>query len=124
MNGVEILATNEVAVSYTFNWTVTWIVGAIVLLGFVVIPIGDMIIHEGFDVPYFIVMSVAGVIFGLFFAFVCGNVFETPVGFEPQYKVTITDEVKMNEFLDRYEIVDVEGKIYTVRDRVIDSEKE
>ena len=34
-----------------------------------------------------------------------------------EYKVTIDDSVLMNEFLDKYEILDQEGKIYTVRER-------
>lgn len=34
-----------------------------------------------------------------------------------EYKVTIDDSVSMNEFLDKYEILDQEGKIYTVKER-------
>lgn len=32
-----------------------------------------------------------------------------------EYKVTITDEVSLNEFYEKYEITDQEGKIYTIR---------
>ena len=34
-----------------------------------------------------------------------------------KYKVTVDDSVSMNEFLDKYEILDQEGKIYTVQER-------
>ena len=34
-----------------------------------------------------------------------------------QYKVTIDETVSMVEFMDKYEIIDQEGKIYTVRER-------
>ena len=34
-----------------------------------------------------------------------------------EYKVTIDDSVSMNEFLDKYEILDREGKIYTVKEK-------
>ena len=34
-----------------------------------------------------------------------------------EYKVTIDDSVSMNEFLDKYEILDQKGKIYTVKER-------
>ena len=34
-----------------------------------------------------------------------------------EYKVTIDDSVSMNEFMDKYEILDQEGKIYTVKER-------
>ena len=34
-----------------------------------------------------------------------------------EHKVIINDSVKMNDFLEHYEILDQEGKIYTVRER-------
>ena len=34
-----------------------------------------------------------------------------------QYKVTIDETVSMVKFMDKYEIIDQEGKIYTVRER-------
>ena len=34
-----------------------------------------------------------------------------------EYKVTISDEVSLNEFYDKYEIVDQEGKIYTIKEK-------
>ena len=34
-----------------------------------------------------------------------------------EYKVTVDDSVSMNEFLNKYEILDREGKIYTVKER-------
>ena len=38
--------------------------------------------------------------------------------YETHYQVTIDDSVSMNEFQNKYEIIEVEGKIYTVRERV------
>lgn len=37
---------------------------------------------------------------------------------ETRYQVIVDDSVSMNEFQDKYEIIEVEGKIYTVRERV------
>lgn len=34
-----------------------------------------------------------------------------------EYKVTVDDSVSINEFLNKYEILDKEGKIYTVKER-------
>lgn len=34
-----------------------------------------------------------------------------------EYKVTVDDSVSMNEFLNKYEILDREGKIYIVKER-------
>lgn len=38
--------------------------------------------------------------------------------YETHYQVTVDDSVSMNEFQNKYEITKVEGKIYTVRERI------
>ena len=38
--------------------------------------------------------------------------------YEIHYQVTVDDSVSMNEFQSKYEIIEVEGKIYTVKERV------
>ena len=43
--------------------------------------------------------------------------YETDTVDHIEYKVTIDDSVSMNEFLDKYEIIDQEGKIYTVKEK-------
>jgi MFS family permease len=35
-----------------------------------------------------------------------------------EYKVTIDDSVKYVEFMEKYEVIDQEGEIYTVRERI------
>ena len=42
---------------------------------------------------------------------------EVVIEYETHYKVTISDEVEMNDFYETYEIVEQDGKIYTVRER-------
>ena len=38
-----------------------------------------------------------------------------------QYKVTMSEDVKLVEFLDKYEILDTEGEIYTIREVIPDA---
>lgn len=38
--------------------------------------------------------------------------------YETQYQLTVDDSVSMNEFQNKYEIIKVEGRIYTVKERV------
>lgn len=38
--------------------------------------------------------------------------------YETHYQVTVDDSVSMNEFQDKYEIIEIEGKIYTVKECV------
>ena len=39
-----------------------------------------------------------------------------------EYKVTIDDSVNFNEFMERYEIVDQNGKLFTVKERAVSNE--
>lgn len=41
--------------------------------------------------------------------------FETKI--ETRYDVTISDEVKLTEFNEKYEIIEQKGKIYTIREK-------
>ena len=46
------------------------------------------------------------------------------VSAEPEharYKVTISEDVKLVEFLERYEIINTEGEIYTIREVIPDA---
>ena len=113
MTGVEILATQEVATVFGFCWENFWmslfiatILGAFV--GFIAfLPYDDLI--------NLVVGCVLGVIFGVIVGVGLGAN-SLPTEYETQYKVIITDEVPMKDFLDKYEIISQEGKIYTVRE--------
>ncbi len=112
MNGVEIL--HEYAVCTTQTW-VSWIV----ILAF----IGGIIFFIGMHHSE---TNTAGLINGIgfiicFITFLAlGMIDDTNYLKEysyTEYKVTIDDSVSMNEFLDKYEILDQEGKIYIVKER-------
>lgn len=57
-----------------------------------------------------------GCLAGLFTGVLLGAAGSTPIieKTEIQYKVTLSDEVSLNNFLERYEILEQEGKIYTI----------
>ena len=112
INGVEILAAQEVATAFAFNWENFWIAFAIVtLLG---IFIGFIAFWSSEDLTCIVVGLILGAAFGTILGAGIGAS-SLPTEYETQYKVTISDEVSMNDFLERYEIVSQEGKIYTVR---------
>ena len=115
MTGVEILATEEVATSFDFNWFAFITCFCSILLIFILLGIW---ISKSFnDSNELLVGCIMGTVLGIVFGVIVGGVLQNPIEFENQYKVTITDEVSMNDFLDRYEIISQEGKIYTVRER-------
>ncbi len=114
MTGVEILASQEVAVTFGFNVSVFWLMFSIVaVVTTLCIGIGNWNELGGFS---FAVGAVAGILVGLLFGWLLARN-TLPLEYETQYKVTIDDSVSMNEFLDKYEIIDQEGKIYTVKER-------
>ena len=115
MTGVEILSTQEVATAFTFNLALAATVLGVIFGVLAVIGIIAMLI-EG-DESILVIFLIGGLIGGLLFGSIAGSGDRIPTEYETQYKVTISDEVSMNDFLEIYEIVDQDGKIYTVRER-------
>ena len=116
MPGVDILAVEEVAVEIAFCWLAFWIVvGLFGVVGFVIsaVHIWNDEISVGGGVFITLMCLSVGMIFGMVF----GTAFEIPTKYETQYKVTVSDEVSMTDFLERYEIIETEGKIFTVREK-------
>ena len=115
MEGVEILATEQIATDTTSNWTVSFIVAGIIL--FVSIVIG--LIRAGLNAdgadaaaPILIgcVLSVVGFT-------MTGIVTTKPIAYETRYTVTISEDVSFVEFNEKYEILEQNGLLYTVREK-------
>ena len=77
------------------------------LLVFFIVAIVGAIITEGESPAAIALISVFACLVTFF-------IFAKPTG-EYKYKVTIDDTVSLNEFYEKYEIIDQEGKIYTIR---------
>lgn len=120
MNGVEILATEKVVSEYGYNASHFWI-GFLIVVGLGIL-ISLLVL---FDEDYDATEKAAGIIMTLILmtalAYITGlltkELGRKPIAYKNQYKVTISDEVKMNEFYERYKIIHQEGKIYTVEER-------
>jgi hypothetical protein len=76
-----------------------------------------MWLADGCEFSAFILMGITGIVFGTLFGLLIGTALETPIKYDTRYQVIITDEVKMSEFSERYEVLNQKGKIYTVRER-------
>lgn len=116
MTGIEILAMEEVAVAFSFNWPAFWVItGLLAVAGFV---FGLVVVEKyAYDWQLVPALVLAGIIGGLLIGGSIGFASGEPTAYETQYKVTVSDEVPMNEFFAQYEIIDQEGKIYIVRER-------
>lgn len=113
MTGVEILAIGEGATGFEPNSAVFLFVLALCVIGGLVIGSKDKECGLGALVGLLI-----GMVAGLLFAVVVGI---AEIEYYPTYKVTISDEVSMNDFMDKYEILNQDGKIYTIKERVADA---
>ena len=109
MEGVEILSIGEIGVDHAFNWLMAILGGGFIglVIGFMGAAMEDSV---GFGTILFIaIFIVTGTIIGFSDAI--------PTRHVPTYKVVISDEVSMNDFMEKYEILEQDGKIYTVKER-------
>lgn len=112
MEGVEILAIGEMGINECFNWSVA-IFGGLSIGIIAGLLMGAA--ENDFELSLFIAPFVslfAGAILG----FGC-PVYQDMI---PTYKVTVSNEVSMNEFMNKYEVLSQDGKIYTVKERTPD----
>lgn len=105
MEGIEILSQE---VCNEFN-----------IIAFFACVILFMIIGMAFDFFKDLSDGVVGALLGIILGiFIYAIIFEAIIPEKyVKYKVTVTEDVSMTEFNDRYEIIDVDGKIYTIREK-------
>jgi hypothetical protein len=110
MTGIEILA--EYTVGGAPVWTVAVSLVATVV-GLILLWCGVGIENEN--------VAIAGIIVLILDLAIT---VEAELIAEPEhthYKVAISEDVKLVEFLERYEILDTEGEIYTIREVIPDA---
>ena len=118
MNGVEILNVTEHTITEpAWDWSIFF--GSLIGIFTICFLIGILIGLKENDIGTGVIVGViTGCISALILSILLTLAFgKKEVGTETHYKVTIDDSVSMNEFLDKYEIIDQEGKIYTVKER-------
>lgn len=116
MEGIEILATEEVAVAWT-SWNWLGFFGGVVIAVGVFALIGNLIgLTEGAENGWicFIAGSIIG---GAILGISMGANLVEPIEYETHYEVAISEDVSMIEFLEKYEVVDQRGKIFVIKER-------
>ena len=112
MTGVEILSSETIYNTFIPDWCVSVGFLAILVGGFIGAALCCRTKHFGIGV----ICMVLGAIIWAFLLYFALTPNEKNIN-HIEYKITIDDSVSMNEFLDKYEILDQEGKIYTVKER-------
>lgn len=110
MNGVEILSSEAIYNTILPEWCIA--LGFILGVAFMMAAIFTFI--DGYNISGCVCLVI--MIASIIVTCLGGAKSKTDVKYI-EYKVIIDDSVSMNEFLDKYEIVDQEGKIYTVKER-------
>lgn len=110
MNGVEILSSQAIYDTILPGW-VGAISFGILMASAILCAVFAAKFKTAGVIICFILVVVSIVSFGLSL-----TSDETDINHN-EYKVTIDDSVSMNEFLDKYEILDQEGKIYTIKEK-------
>ena len=116
MSGVEILATEEVAIAWeSWSWEgFLSTIGLVFLVTLIVSVLVGVLDDWRLGATIFLIAFIAG---GSLFGTLVGRTSGEPVEYETRHKVIIDDSVSMNEFTEKYEIIDQDGKIYTVREK-------
>ena len=117
MTGVHILNQFEVVTKTVFSWESFWwgaLIG--VIIGF--ITAGVVGLQEGDWLAFFVCLGICCTVFVLIVGMLGGGVLmRKPVEYETRYEVSINENVNRQEFMDKYEIIETRGSIYTVREK-------
>ena len=110
LDGITLLDTGTKVVSYT--WGCSWggFIAAIFAIFLIVVFIICTIDGTGGEIFF-----VAGIFVGMLSLFIF--VHAKPAKTINTYSVIIDDSVSMTEFYDKYEVLDIQGKIFTITER-------
>lgn len=118
MNGVTILNSTEV-VAKTTLWDTKCTVSLCIMIAGLLILLGMLWVSGKWSEQRFDAVLLIGstlFILGLVFTILFYKT-ENSVSYKIQYQVIADDSVSLNEFLENYNIINIDGKIYTVEEK-------
>ena len=113
VEGITILNTIEVMGS-TWGFSIVGLIIAILTLFILIGVIFGIIKNEGPEAVLLSLLAVLGVLISLMCFGTANEYFDYY-----KYQVIIDDSVSLTEFMEKYEILDQEGLIYTVKEKEI-----
>jgi hypothetical protein len=121
IEGIEILSQVEVGTNTSMDWVVFGLFTALFFIIGTTVAVMQ-ICPTGIEWLGCILIGLLVGSLGCLFGGLVGREIGEPTEFETHYKVMISDEVQMNEFFERYEIIEQDGKIYTIREKTNESD--
>ena len=110
MTGVEILSSETIYNTILPEWCA--IIGVVLFIALIA-PLSLSLADEKIALAVIFL----ALMIGSFFVILLSDTDNEHDVCYVEHKVTIDDSVSMNEFLDKYEILKQEGKIYTVKEK-------
>ena len=116
MQGIKVLATIQVATEWAFNWTVFWWILGIIFGVCLIISVWYFVSAqcEWEIIP---ALSITGIVLGSIMGTIFGGVKVEPIAYKTYYKVTISEEVSLKDFYEYYDVVEQDGKIFTIKEK-------
>lgn len=127
MEGVLILESEKVAIGYTYNLGWPFVMAVLFTLALVLLPIlfPRMLVNDSEDSPSKMIVCIHMVccfMWGLLVFAITAEETKKPSEYESRYKVVRQGNASIIEFYKRYEVLDQDGEIFTVREINADEE--
>ena len=120
MNIIEgVIVLNQITEYKEVSGIVYTLTIGVVVVGVFAIMVGLFDMSESYGFSCGLIKLIVGIvlfILGIIGLICIRKTTEQPTG-KYQYQVAIDDTVVMSEFYDKYEVIEVEGKIYTIREK-------
>lgn len=110
LDGITLLDTGTKVVSYTWGWSWGGFIATIFAIFLIIVSIICMIDGTGGEI-----FVIAAIFVGMLGLFIFAHA--KPAKTITIYSVIIDDSVSMTEFYDRYDVLDIKGKIFTITER-------
>ena len=110
MSGVEILNETAIATN-SVGAVIVIVIGAIILVGSLIVSVDSCL--DGDLLPVLIgifPLVISGLYIGM-------GITKLNQPTETHYQVLVDESVPLNEFYEKYEVIGVDGKIYTIKEK-------
>ena len=117
INGLELLSETEISTATALNPFAFWAFIIIFFTAAVTFCCVELKPRTVGEWTGSIVITILITLLGWAFGYIIGMSTGEPTDYETHYKVLISDEVSMNEFYNKYEIIEQDGKIFEIKEK-------
>ena len=117
MEGITVLATNIITATHPILSSIFFIIVILLGISFLIIVTGSLLEHDTT-----MTIGAFGLIISLLILVLCFPIAAaTQVPDYNTYEVILDDSVSMNEFMEKYEVLEQRDKIYVIKEKEIEN---